>query len=78
MSRFAICPDCACGKKFINEDSLKRHIEEAHPKHADEPRQKGWKTPYGFIDFDRPATYAEACKAMREATAKFWPVKGEE
>ncbi len=27
-------------------------------------KRKGWRTPYGFIDFKKPVTYEEACAEL--------------
>ena len=56
------CKDC--NKKFINQGFLDKHIEKEHPSY-NEPKSKGWATPYGFIDFSAPVTYDEACEVMK-------------
>lgn len=57
------CQAKGCGKKFTSENFLKRHSEVMHKEEvlsAGEPKSKGWRTPYGFVDFKEPVTYAEA------------------
>lgn len=34
-------------------------------------KRKGWRTPYGFIDFTKPVTYEEACAAMEGPYKQF-------
>lgn len=67
-----ICP-AGCGKKFVNEYHIKRHLEVMHKEDATaEQKLKGWATPYGFVDFKEPVTYEEALlvsKAMNEMFA---------
>ena len=58
-----------CDKKYANEDFLTKHIAEAHP--IQERKQKGWATPYGFVDFREPVTYAEALKLSKTLAERF-------
>ena len=58
-----------CGKKYISQEWLDKHIDKYHPIHK-ENLAKGWQTPCGFIDFSVPVTYAEACKMMNEIREK--------
>lgn len=62
MSKTA-CP-FGCGKKFINEYHAKRHGEVMH-KNDSQHKQKGWATPYGFVDFKEPVTYEEALEVSK-------------
>ncbi len=41
-------------------------------------RQKGWATPYGFIDFKKPMTYEEACAEMKPLYEKYFNQTKEE
>lgn len=60
-----ICP-AGCGKKFVNEYHIKRHLEVMHKGEAmQELKRKGWATPYGFVDFKEPVTYEEACELSK-------------
>ncbi len=59
-----------CGKKFISAAHARSHADLAHPGWMT-PRQKGWRTPYGFADFDHPVTYEEACESMKPMYDEF-------
>lgn len=39
-----------------------RVVASARPK---EHKQKGWATPYGFVDCKEPVTFEEACEIMK-------------
>lgn len=67
---YAICPVKDCRKKFLNKEFLENHIQNEHASYDTSPRQKGWATPYGFIDFTMPVTYEHACKMMKEMSGK--------
>ena len=67
------CKDC--GKKFIDQQFMESHADEAHPDWRT-PKQKGWCTPYGFGDWSEPITYEDACEQMKkvsETIAAKWP-----
>jgi len=53
-----------CGKKFITQQHVDAHADEWHPGWRT-PRAKGWRTPYGFVDFREPVTYEQACRFMK-------------
>lgn len=57
------CP--VCERKFIAENFVKRHIEVFHKDYDPSPKLKGWTTPYGFVDFREPVTYAEAVETAK-------------
>ena len=67
----AVCP-AGCGKKFISADHAKSHADLVHPDWMT-PKQRGWATPYGFVDFAEPVTYEQACEEMKAMAAKMWP-----
>lgn len=60
MARYFECP-MKCGLKFISKEHAERHANKEHPDWLT-PKQKGWATPHGFIDFTVPITYEEACQ----------------
>ncbi len=64
-----LCP-AKCGKKFTTQEFAEKH---ADAEHADWriPKAKGWRTPYGFIDFFQPVTYEHACKEAKELRDNF-------
>ena len=60
-----LCP-AGCGKKFVNEYHIKRHLEVMHKEQpTGDRKQKGWATPYGFVDFKEPVTYEEAVSTSK-------------
>ena len=64
------CP-ANCGKIFISYEHAKAHADAAHPdwmfdkKPLEAMKRKGWMTPHGFGDWDRPITYEQACAEMK-------------
>lgn len=55
------------------DKSLKETMEQIYNKiEQDKKKAKGWNTPYGFCDFKKPVTYAEACKFMEEQIEKIF------
>lgn len=68
------CPEC--GRKYINDEFLQKHLQQDHAEQGTGLKRKGWATPRGFVDFMEPVTYEDACEAM-EAFARqmFTPVK---
>jgi len=58
-----------CGKKFINQDFLDKHFMEEHHFNLNptDDLRRGWRTPYGFCDFEKPVSYNEACNTMKNA-----------
>lgn len=50
----------------------RQYQEATAAKSSDEPKAKGWRTPFGFGDFTEPVTYAEACEGMKELSKKFF------
>lgn len=69
MSKYFPCP-CACGLKFVTKDFAEKHADEKHEGWRT-PKQKGWCTPYGFIDFTEKVTYEKACEVAKELQDKF-------
>lgn len=65
----ADCP-AGCGKRFISADHAKSHADIAHPDWMMQ-KQRGWATPYGFVDFAKPVTYEEACSFMAREAPRF-------
>ncbi|PCI53843.1 MAG: hypothetical protein COB36_11430 [Alphaproteobacteria bacterium] len=65
-----LCP-AGCGKKFTTKEFSEKHADAAHGKDWRIPKQKGWATPYGFIDFGNPVTYEYALKASKEMADSF-------
>lgn len=63
MSKYPLCP-AGCGLKFITKEHAERHADAEHLDWRI-PKSKGWRTPYGFIDFREPVTYEKACEAMK-------------
>lgn len=61
---YTLCP-AGCGKKFITKEHAVSHADLVHPDWMT-PKQKGWRTPYGFCDFTKPVTYEEACAFMKQ------------
>ncbi len=62
------CP-AKCGKRYLTKEHAEIHADAAH-KDWRTPRQKGWVTPHGFVDFAYPVTYEEACaEALKFAEA---------
>lgn len=57
------CP-AGCGKRFIDAQSADNHMKDMHADWKG-PARKGWVTPYGFADFDKPVTYDVACEEMK-------------
>lgn len=56
------CP-AGCPRKFVDYEHADRHADEFHPGWRDPmapEKQKGWATPYGFLDFSEPVTYEHA------------------
>jgi hypothetical protein len=66
-SSYPQCQDC--GKKFLSEDFLTKHIQEVHPESFVD-RRRGWATPHGFVDFSKPVSYDEACTLMKELSER--------
>ena len=58
------CPEC--DKKFISQEFMEKHADSEHPDWRT-PKSKGWRTPWGFIDFRHPVTYEYACEQMKDA-----------
>jgi hypothetical protein len=58
------CP-AGCGKKFITKEYAERHADEDH-KDWRIPKQRGWATPHGFVDFREPVTYEQACATAQK------------
>ena len=63
-----LCP-ARCGKKFITAEHAVAHADAEHPDWRT-PKQRGWATPHGFIDFRQPVTYAEACEVAAKIDAR--------
>jgi hypothetical protein len=70
----AICP-AGCGQKYISKEHAERHADADHPDWRI-PKSKGWRTPYGFIDFREPVTYEHACSVIKQAHDKFSNAEG--
>lgn len=73
MSEKTFCPD-GCGKKFISKELAIKHADTDHPGWNDSafPKQKGWATPYGFVDFSEPVSYEEACASAKSLQDHVW------
>ena len=55
------------------DKNLEETMEQIYSKlEQDKKKAEGWQTPYGFCDFKKPVTYAEACKFMEEEVAKIF------
>lgn len=50
---------------------IPEHLKKKPVEKADPNKRRGWRTPYGFIDFSKPVTYEEACEAMKEPYERF-------
>lgn len=50
----------------IPEHLKKKPIEKPEPN-----KRKGWRTPYGFIDFKEPVSYEVALSEIEKATKQF-------
>lgn len=68
MSKYPTCP--ICGLKFVDNEHLERHADKEHPDWRT-PKQKGWCTPYGFIDFSVPVTYEDACVKAKSLSERY-------
>ena len=67
----AECP-VKCGKIFVSAEKAHTHANIEHPCWMEErDKRKGWRTPYGFADFDHPVTYEEACEQMKPMYEEF-------
>jgi len=68
-----MCP-AKCGKKFTTQRFAETHADEAHADWRI-PKSRGWRTPYGFIDFREPVTYEVACETMKAALPELEAMK---
>lgn len=63
--------------------NIPEHLKKKPMEKPDPNKRKGWKTPYGFIDFKEPVSYEVALAEMeklKEYTDKLWnnqTIKGE-
>ena len=63
--------------------NIPEHLKKKPLQKPDPNKRKGWKTPYGFIDFKEPVSYEVALAEMeklKEYTDKLWnnqTIKGE-
>lgn len=64
-----LCP-AGCGKKFTTQEFADKHADSLHDGWR-VPKSRGWRTPWGFIDFAYPVTYEYACKEHKEAFLEF-------
>lgn len=67
-------PKCSeCGLKFKNQEFLDIHMDKEHAGWRDPKavKQKGWHTPYGFVDFAEKVTYEHACEVSKSIHEKF-------
>ena len=55
-------------KKHIKS---KQYLDAMDRKNGEELKRKGWRTPYGFIDFIEPVTYQDALKLSYDLYKKF-------
>lgn len=70
MSKSYKCP-VQCGKRFISNEHAMSHADLEHPEWIEQRnKRKGWVTPHGFGDFQRPVTYEEACILMKQLTER--------
>lgn len=74
----ANCP-INCGKRFISEEAASKHADIEHTDWRGKPhdKRKGWRTPYGFIDFLVPVTYEHACALSESASKRFEEILSE-
>ena len=49
-------------------DHAERHADSEHPdwKTPKMPKNRGWATPCGFVDFREPVTYEQACEVAQK------------
>ena len=47
------------------------HLKKKPLEKPDPNKRKGWRTPYGFIDFREPVTYEVALAEMEKAAKQF-------
>lgn len=57
-----LCP-AGCGKKFTTQEFAEKHADADHEGWRI-PKSRGWRTPYGFVDYPHPVTYEQACADM--------------
>ena len=72
MSKYPLCP-AGCGLKFVDKEHAEKHADLCHPGWRDpKPKLcKGWRTPWGFIDFSVPVSYEKACEAAKNIQEKY-------
>jgi hypothetical protein len=51
--------------------TIPEHLKKKPLEKPDQNKRKGWKTPYGFIDFTVPVSYERACSIMKDQQERF-------
>lgn len=71
-----------CGARGVTRDKNRTKCERGHQyenwgwdkaqQQGAETKCKGWATPYGFVDFTKPVTYAEATEQAKHIFDQCW------